>query len=316
VKFGLFLGDIVAGMMVAHVIGMRRLASHLLAVCSFAWAVLQPAVSQADTFAPPKPVQPSMWKRNWPTFSRAEGVATLAAGAGTAVLFSLKPPRDARWQGGILFDDSVRSRFRLHSAEARNRVRSWGDLPYFTAPLLPLVVDPLVASWLVRKDSKAALNLELIGVEAFSYAGLLSFVSTRISSRERPDSSECLRTHDDPSDCEVDTESFYSGHTTIVAASAGLVCANHRAMPLWGSAAADVSACALATTGAVASGASRIAADRHYASDVVAGFGVGFGIGYAIPTLLHYEHEDTDLALSIAPGSPCTGACLKLAGSF
>ena len=305
-------------MLVAANAGMRSIAGYILATASAALATLLPATSHADALDPPKPAatRSSMWKRHWPTFSPLEGVATVAAGAGTAVLFSLKPPGDPRWEGGILFDDDVRSGLRLHSAAARRRVRAWGDLPYFAAPLIPLIIDPVVASWLARGDSKTALNLELIGVEAFSYAGLLSFVSTRVSRRERPDSAECRRTHDDASECARDTESFYSGHTTIAAASAGLVCANHRAMPLWGHPVADGAACALATTGAVASGVSRIASDRHYTSDVVAGFGMGFGIGYAIPTLLHYTSEDTDVKLSIAPGSPCTGACLKLAGSF
>jgi membrane-associated phospholipid phosphatase len=265
---------------------------------------------------PPAPASTSMWRSEWPTFSALEGVGTIVAGAGTLVLFMLKPPTDPRWEGGILFDKSVRSGLRLHSESARTKVRSLGDLPYYTAPVIPLIIDPLVASWMVRGDTKAAVNLEAVGLEAFSYAGLGSFISTRISVRERPDSTECRRQHPN-GDCEPDTESFYSGHTTIAAASAGVVCANHRVMPLWGNKAADIGACALATTGAVASGVSRMLADRHYASDVIVGFGVGFGIGYAVPTLLHYAgNKKTDISLSIAPGAPCTAACLRVAGSF
>jgi membrane-associated phospholipid phosphatase len=254
-----------------------------------------------------------MWHREWPTFSLLEGVATIAAGAGTLVLFQAKPPADPRWEGGILFDDAVRGGLRLHSENGRNAARRLGDLPYFAAPVIPLIIDPLIASWLVRGDTKAAVNLEAVGLEAFSYAGLASFLSTRISVRERPDSSECRRQH---GGCERDTESFYSGHTTIAAASAGIVCANHRVMPLWGNPLADVGACALATTGAVASGVSRLLSDRHYATDVIAGFGFGFGFGYAVPTLLHYAHRTTDVSLSLSPGGPCTAACLKLSGSF
>ncbi len=298
---------------------MPRFAWSLMAV-SLAVAMLAPGTASADTL--PKPAYPaaparSLWRPEWPTFSRAEGVATVAAGAGTAVLFMLKPPTDPRWEGGVLFDDSIRRAWRLESLSARKQARSWGDMPYYAAPLIPLIIDPLIAAWAVRGDTKAALNLELVSLEAFSYAGLLSFVSTRISVRERPDSAECRRTHDKAEDCgERDTESFISGHTTIVAASAGIVCANHRAMPLWGSTAADVGACALATTGALATGVSRIMGDRHYTTDVIAGFGVGFGVGYAIPTLLHYSHEDTQVSLTVSPGAPCTGACLKLRGTF
>jgi membrane-associated phospholipid phosphatase len=295
-------------------------ASTVLAANTFLSPAAQtaPSVSMSDATLPASaepspPARSSMWRREWPTFSAIEGAATIAAGAGTMVLFMLKPPSDPRWQGGIWFDDAVRDELRLHSESARKQARSWGDMPYFAAPVIPLIIDPLIAAWLVRGDTKAAFNLEAIGLEAFSYAGLASFVSTRLSVRERPDSSECRRQHEG---CEPDTESFYSGHTTIAAASAGIVCANHRVMPLWGSRAADVGACALATTGAVASGVSRLLSDRHYTTDVIVGFGFGFGIGYAVPTLLHYAHHETDVKLSIVPGGPCTAACLKLSGSF
>jgi membrane-associated phospholipid phosphatase len=257
-----------------------------------------------------------MWRPAWPQFSRLEGVATLAAGLGTGAFVLLGPPKQAGWEGGILFDDAARQSLRLESEAARRTVRSLGDLPYFAAPLLPMLIDPLIVSWLARGDAKAAINLELVALEAFSYSGLGSFVSTHISRRQRPDSSECWRLHPDGKGCAIDTESFYSGHTAIAATSAGLVCANHSRMPLWGSAIADASACALGTTAALASGLSRIAADRHYATDVLMGFGMGFGIGYAVPVLLHYSHTHTELALSLRPAGPCTGACLQLSGSF
>jgi membrane-associated phospholipid phosphatase len=294
------------------------LASTLLLSPVVHAAPAAPASSVSDTaltapVPPAAPARSSMWRREWPTFSPLEGAATIAAGAGTVVLFMLKPPAEPRWEGGVLFDDAVRRGLRLDSESARKKARSWGDMPYYAAPVIPLIIDPLIAAWLVRGDTKAAFNLGAIGLEAFSYAGLASFVSTRLSVRERPDSSECRRQLDS---CEPDTESFYSGHTTIAAASAGIVCANHRVMPLWGSRAADVGACALATTGAVASGVSRLLSDRHYATDVIVGFGFGFGLGYAVPTLLHYAHRKTEVSLSIAPGGPCTAACLKLSGSF
>jgi len=301
----------------AHEVRFMKLPALLTALSLVLTLCLSPRASRAEPLSYPEAPR-ALWQRQWPTFGRAEGVATVLAGVGTGVLYVLKPPKDPRWQGGILFDDDVRGAMRLDSESARKRVRALGDLPYYAAPAIPLVIDPLIA-WLARDDKKTALNLELVSLEAFSYAGLLSFVSTRASVRERPDSLECRQSYAEGrrrEPCEPDTESFYSGHTTVAAASAGIVCANHRAMPLWGSPVADVGACALATTGAVASGVSRLAADRHYATDVIAGFGMGFGIGYAVPTLLHYAREDTQVSLSIAPGAPCTGACLKLSGSF
>jgi membrane-associated phospholipid phosphatase len=259
--------------------------------------------------------KPSMWRREWPTFGGIEAGVTIAAGVGTGVLFMLTPPKDPRWEGGVLFDDAIRRHARLSSPDARQSVRDWGDLPYFASPLLPLIVDPLIVAWWVRDDGKAAFNMEWVGLEGFAYAGLLSFVSTRLSVRERPDSTECRRVRPD-AECDVDTESFWSGHTSIAAASAGLVCANHRYMPLWGHPVADAGACVLATSGALWTGVSRILADRHYTTDVVAGMAVGFAAGYGVPTLLHYTQRGGDVSLSVQPGGACLGACLELRGSF
>jgi membrane-associated phospholipid phosphatase len=240
----------------------------------------------------------------------------VSAGALTAVLALRPQPQKPRWSGGILFDDKVRDGLRLDSDAARQRVRRVGDMTYYAAPLLPLIVDPLLVGLVGRGDGKAALNLELIGLEAFSYAGVTSFVSTRISVRERPDATECRRQHPDGVGCAPDTEAFWSGHTAITAASAGLVCANHQYMPLWGSRAADASACVLAATGAIVTGVTRLAADRHYASDVIVGLGVGFGFGYAVPVLLHYSRKKPGFSVAIQPDAFGSGASLNVAGAF
>lgn len=280
--------------------------------------LLTAAPARAQTTPEPAeaPREPSLWRDSWPGLSWVEGATTVTVGAATGIIALQTPPREPRWQGGILFDDAVRNAVRLESASGRQRLRSVGDMPYYFAPLVPLVVDPLVVAWLVRDDRKLAYNLAFMGLEAFSYAGLLSFVSTRVSVRERPDASECRRQHPDFVGCEPDTEAFWSGHTSIVAASAGLVCANHRYLPLWGSPLADASACALATTGALVTASSRLMADRHYASDVIVGMGVGFGIGYAVPVLLHYSRETAGAAVSVQPSALGDGASLNVAGSF
>jgi membrane-associated phospholipid phosphatase len=56
-------------------------------------------------------------------------------------------------------------------------------------------------------------------------------------------------------------------------------------------------------------------ADRHYATDVLTGLGIGFGIGYGVPVLLHYARRSKrELALTVEPG--CLGGCLALRGAF
>jgi membrane-associated phospholipid phosphatase len=279
--------------------------------------LLLPLVSHAQPSSTPSPSPSrSLWKESWPTFSWLEGAATVSAGAATLILALNPPPAEPRWTGGILFDDAVRGALRADSAADRRRLRTIGDWPYYTAGVLPLLIDPLLVSLAVNGDPKAAVNLELVSLEAFSYAGLLSFVSTRISVRARPDTTECLRQRPDGAGCEHDTESFWSGHTSIVAASAGLVCANHQYMSLWHHPLADASACALASTGALVTAVSRIAADRHYATDVIVGMGIGFGFGYGVPVLLHYTRRRPGWTVSIQPDALGAGASLSVAGPF
>jgi hypothetical protein len=278
-----------------------------------------PTTASAEPARRPEPEKraESLWQPAWPTFSWAEGAATLVAGTLTGVLWLREPPHEARWHGGVLFDDGVRDSLRLESASARSRVRSLGDVPYYASPVIPLIVDPLLVAWLGRGDGKAALNLELVGLETFAYAGLSSFISTRLSLRQRPDSEQCWHDHPDGVGCEaLDTEAFWSGHTTIAAASAGLVCANHRYLDLWGHPAADAGACALAVTGAVGTAVSRILADRHYATDVIVGMGMGFGFGYAVPVLLHYSRGPRNVRVALQPAALGVGSELSLAGSF
>jgi hypothetical protein len=61
--------------------------------------------------------------------------------------------------------------------------------------------------------------------------------------------------------------------------------------------------------------ASGVAADRKYQTDVIGSL-TRLGVTYAGPTLLRYSDEETNVAVIISPGGPCTGACLKVAGSF
>jgi membrane-associated phospholipid phosphatase len=262
---------------------------------------------------------PSLWREEWPEFSVVEGLLTIAAGVGTLVLFAVGPVTEPRWRGGILFDDAVRSAVRAEDPSHRNTLALVGDATYYAAPIIPFVVDTVVVSLLAKSDAKLAKNLALVSLEAFSYAGVLSFAATQISARERPFVTQCLDDEGgDESRCELEsrTEAFWSGHTTISAASAGLVCANHMHIALWGHRAADAMACGVASALAATTGVTRLVADQHYATDVIAGGAVGFTIGYAVPTLLHYAAAKPAPRMALTPvlSSGVTG--LGMAGSF
>ncbi len=283
------------------------------ALIVLACAALLPARAAAEPLGS-HAARPAPWRESWAPFTSAEGVTTVTAGVLTFALALQTPPSRSRWRGGVLFDDALRARMRLETGASRARARLVGDVSYYAAPVLPLIVDPLVA-WLAHDDAGAAGDLALMGLSAFSYAGLLSFVSTSVSRRERPDTTECWRGSPSGEGCEFDTEAFWSGHTSIAATAAGLSCAHHQYLALWGNPWADLGACALSLSGALTTATSRLLADRHYASDVAVGLSVGFAIGYAVPALLHYRRA---LPVSITFGTEPRerGGSLRVSGAF
>ncbi len=238
------------------------------------------------------PAAASLWRDEWPEFSALEGFFTTGAVLGMVVFTLAGPTSEPRWTGGNAFDDPPRAALRLDSARARREAGVAGDVTYFMFPVVPVVIDSFIVSLLVRGDEKAALNLFLVSGEALAYTGLLSFVSNAAFARERPAVGACLAAQGGAeAGCDLSsrTESFFSGHTAMASASAGVVCANHSFLPLWGHPAADGVACGFASLTAVVTGVTRVMADRHYLSDVLVGSAVGFGVGFAVPTLLHYR---------------------------
>ncbi len=260
-----------------------------------------------------------MWRDEWPQFRAIEGFFTTGALLGMFVFVRTDAVKEVRWSGGILFDDAARDGMRLDSSKGRRVAQEVGDATYYAFPIIPIGIDVLVSSLAVRQDTKAALNLTLTTGEAFAYSGFLSFVANWASARERPDVTECRKSgkEDHPS-CQLGskTESFYSGHTAMAATSAGVVCANHAYMPLWGHPAADAFACALASGAAATTGVTRIMADRHYMTDVIFGTVVGFGIGYSIPTLLHYRVPGSSPEIRITSALGGADAGIGVSGRF
>src|SRR6478735_3767729 len=226
-----------------------------LAAVSISFACVRPACAQSKPLTPPllTPEKSSLWRQEWPQFRVSEGVATIAAGVATAALVIAGPIEQPRWQGPILFDNGVRNSLRADSADTRHTYRTIGDWTYRLSPLLPLV-DVVFVSAIGHSDSKLALNLGGMFAEAYSYSGLLSFISTELSARKRP-YSECH----EGGDC--DTQSFYSGHSAIAATGAGLMCANHTRIALYGNPVLDIGSCVLLSVNALVTATSRVVAD-------------------------------------------------------
>src|SRR5882724_4869348 len=177
------------------------------------------------------------------------------------------------------FDSSVRSAWRWRDtgkADTMSSIFSFG-----LAPLAGFGVGALVAwhddrlpelaadTLVVAESAMIAIDLNQIGKLAFA--------------RQRPDVHARISTDPTFQPSSADNLSFFSGHATLafaLATSAGTVASmrHHRLAPvMW------AAGMLLATTG----GYLRIAADRHYATDVIAGAVVGSAVGFTVPYFGH-----------------------------
>ena len=229
------------------------------------------------------------WNPAWPKFRPLEYVLTGAAGvASIGVYFYLKPPSEPKWTGGILFDDSARDALRLRSPQGLARIRSMSDITALSAAVLVIGVDSILVP-LARRKSDIAAQLVLMDAEAFAFSTLITSTTFNTVGRARPSYTDCQR---DPSFDRLcnsgPVSSFPSGHANASATAAGLSCAHHTHLALYGNKTADAIACGTTVALALSTGTFRVMGDRHYVTDVLVGEAIGFSIGYFAPTVLHY----------------------------
>jgi membrane-associated phospholipid phosphatase len=272
-----------------------------------------PATARADP-APPDP--PLRWDEERPRFRPIEYVTTgLFGGAAIAMFWWAHPQTRPHWIGGIYFDDAVRDALRLRSPSALQTVWAISDALDVSLVALVVGVDSLAVP-VLRGSPDVAVQLGLMDAEAYAYSSTLTFAMYDEIGRARPSYEDCQR---DPSfvGCNISpTASFPSGHTNEAFTAAGLSCANHHFVPLYGSVVWEGVACARDVVLATADGVLRIMGDRHYATDVLTGAAIGFGFGYGVPTLLHYAARvRSSTAWSL---TPVAGSELGMAfvGSF
>jgi membrane-associated phospholipid phosphatase len=215
---------------------------------------------------------------------------TLGAGAiwlTTELLTDQLAPSDCRWcdrnadgsNGLNGFDSSLRSALRWkHLGTAR----TLSDV--FSLVLAPSVGTGIGALVTWHDDRLDELPEDILLVaEAAMLAGTVTQLAKFTVGRERPyvhirSPSERVRLRS-----SADNLSFFSGHAALafaLATSAGTVASMRRyslAPVMW------AAGLTFATTGAYL----RIAADRHYASDVLVGTLTGAAIGFAVPYFAH-----------------------------
>lgn len=259
------------------------------------------------------------WRREWSRFRTEEYVATAVLAVGTLSIQLLVQNPNANWSGGILFDDDVRESLLLRTPEAREAASDVSDVLTIFAIAYPFLFDAGLVALLGDRNPDVAMELSLMGLEAFAASTFVVVGTKRLIGRVRPGIGPCPGTTDDFSCGSAGARtSFVSGHSAAAFTAAGLTCANHAYFELYGSTLLDTGACVAMLSVATTTGALRIAADKHYLSDVLAGAAIGFLAGYAVPVLLHYADEAAGDAFSMmtVPTIDDETVGLRVVGSF
>lgn len=269
------------------------------------------------SFAPTRASAERRVAWDYQRFGVAEGVLTGSLLAGTVTIIILSHDEPPLWNHGFLLDDPVRAAARGDTIAARKRAALISDLAYYSSLVYP-VVDVVAVAGLAHRERTVAVQMLLIDTEAFALTGFLSFLSNAEVRRERPYAHDCTKEeHETFPDCRLGgkSESFFSGHTGIAATAAGLTCAHHLHLPLYGGA-GDAIACGATIVNAFITGYMRMVADKHYLLDVVAGASIGFlsGFGFA---LYHYRTGATATATTATALARQTPAIVNIAfGTF
>lgn len=233
------------------------------------------------------------WQPYWRKFQLFEYVTTSALWVSSlAIQLSAKSQQSGPY-GGLLFDDAVRKVLRARTRHGRNTAKAVADWGYRSMLVLPYV--DLAVAWALHRNSEVAWQMLLLNVEAQSVAGFLGLFTNHFIARARPSSEPCNVDASYEAFCfRGSYSSFVSGHTVMAAAGAGVMCAHHSSMPLYGGGAGDIAACAVGSAAAVTVGVSRIVNDRHWATDVVTAWLIGAATGYVWPKLFHYRSRASE----------------------
>jgi membrane-associated phospholipid phosphatase len=246
-----------------------------------------PAIADSANAAPPRVV----WNEAWPRFRTIEAIVTGAMLVPIAGALFLYPEPSDNIEGGFLFDNPVRKAIVLDSKSARSQAASLSNLPYFGGLAFPLLIDTALVTAGIHGAGDVALEMLAMNLQSFAISGAIA-ISFQKMGRVRPAAKGCAKDPDYASQCDDSVflnQSFVSGHTAIAFTGAGLTCAHHRHLPLYGGGWPDVAICVATLAAASSTAVLRVMSDRHYASDSLLGIGIGLASGWGLPEWLHYS---------------------------
>ena len=200
------------------------------------------------------------------------------------------------------FDSWARRTFRWSQPKTADVLSSLVGSAFM--PIAAMGTDVLMASSEERLGD-APVDL-LVIAEAVVIAANVNELTKFAFARERPDVHASTPAQRAASKSSEDDISFTSGHTTIafaIATASGTVASlrGYRLAPVVWTAGLVLAA---------GTGYLRIAADRHYATDVLAGGAIGAAVGLALPYFAHRPHPQ------VAAAPIAGGAAITVLGSF
>jgi membrane-associated phospholipid phosphatase len=192
--------------------------------------------------------------------------------------------------------DRLATRLRWQNTQTAGRI---SDMGLYLAPVSAIGMD--IAAGVADHDSAAHLaEITTIILETMATAMAMNQLTKFFAGRQRPCAHfgmdldrPCFA---DGSDNNLSSFSGHATFTTSLAVASGMVASmrQYRLAPLvW-------------TTGAiiaVGTGYLRLAADKHYLSDVVTGTVIGTAVGFFIPYLFHGPRAAIEVAKAPATGS-------------
>jgi membrane-associated phospholipid phosphatase len=213
----------------------------------------------------------------------------LAVAGGLTLELGTKQPKTPIWTAHNSFDDAMREAFVAQSRRDRDAASIASFVFEIAAAAYPVLVDATFIT--LAGDRNVDLFEQLLAMDgqAYGLTHLFTRALHRAVPRERPSVTGCRGDAQWSDECGRDnTASFPSGHVSVAAVAAGVTCAHHAYLPLYGGGPPDIAACVGVTASAVTTGVLRLVADRHWATDVLAGLGLGFGLGLGLPIAFHY----------------------------